>query len=296
MKIIVPKPVMMAMNALVAANEREFTLIGRTERVEDGGVRLLEFKIPKQESTTASTEVSGDDMQELMLSLPQEQVDNGEWNMWIHSHNTMQAFWSGTDDEQMDGFNIGPAPAYSLVLSTQGRKGAIGLCLDGIKLYDKDIPVEIEELVLNEEEEKARDILIEKRSKLKEQMRQLTLKIEGVCDIDILNAELVEKNATPTYKHFGKKDWSDYGDEDYTPYWKKRDKKQPSFFGMPDYKNLTKTEYTSFNKEYDKLVDKTMKHEARCTCKRCERMSTLWDYLYNYEGDFKRKYEETYTV
>ena len=85
---------------------KEFTLFGKT-RVEGDEVHLIDIRVPNQTSTGGDTEVDEDEISQFLNELIDAGEDPRDWNMWIHSHHSMGAFWSGTDTTQMDSFDIG---------------------------------------------------------------------------------------------------------------------------------------------------------------------------------------------
>lgn len=273
MKVIVPKPIMAKIKALVHATPDEFTLFGKTKYV-DGDVHLVDFRIPKQRSHKSTTEVSEQELNEFLEELMDagEEVEN--WNMWIHSHNTMGAFWSGQDKTQMQSFNIGPSWFCHMVVSTTGQRAAITQ-YKPFPLECDDVTIEIVEPEMSDAEAERMMGLELRRDAVYREYCDLTRQIEGTVDIDSLQAELKEKNKGFIVESYGKK-WGNNNkkfweeDDDYdTTYWKK---KKPAY-------TVSMEEVDDTNRELKKLLEKTKKHSAVCVCAKCLRVVTLEAWL-----------------
>lgn len=113
-----------AISLLCSKNTAEWTLFGKTEyNAEHKIFQLVDVYLPKQENTQAHTEVEEDAIFEMIEDLSNRGEDLSNWNLWIHSHNTMGAFWSGTDYAQMDTFGNMDMPfMFSLVVSYRENK------------------------------------------------------------------------------------------------------------------------------------------------------------------------------
>lgn len=108
---------------LCSSFKDEWTLFGKSEMVEPGHFRLLDFRIPKQTNGPASTEIDQEVYADFYAKLWEDGENTGDWNIWIHSHNTMGCFWSATDYAQMENFGEEGAPyLLSIVVSTKGQK------------------------------------------------------------------------------------------------------------------------------------------------------------------------------
>jgi len=121
----------------LAKRNIEWTLYARTERV-DNRFYITDFIVPYQINTGANTEVPNSILldgqteptdaifewrtRDKDMKQPSTWRDPKEWNLLIHSHHTMGAFWSGTDEKEMqDMAEERNTPYLSLVVSTKDK-------------------------------------------------------------------------------------------------------------------------------------------------------------------------------
>lgn len=114
-----------AISKLCKENRLEWSLFGKTRKRPSGDYELVDLKIPKQKNTSASTEMTEEGLEELFDEISEDMFDPNpdapRWNVWIHSHNVMGCFWSGTDHNQMDEFSkLGSPVMLSVVVSMRG--------------------------------------------------------------------------------------------------------------------------------------------------------------------------------
>lgn len=268
MKFVIPYKLNRILKILVEKNAREFTLFGKT-RIVGEEVQLLDIRVPNQRSSVADTEVSSENLVEFMEKLLEDGENPKDWNMWIHSHNTMGAFWSGTDTAQMKSFNCGPDFFFHMVMSTTGAKGAMTM----YKPYDLeniDIPVYVRTLTAEEHPEIF--TLQEQIEALTKRRDELTAAIAP--EVDTLLKEIEDKN-TVYYN---------------APAQTKYDWETPGHYGDDSYDDLPpgageevedKIEYLSA-KQYRKALKKTYKHPSKCICNICLN-------IMNYESRFNEQ-------
>lgn len=288
MKILVESPLMGKIQAIVNARPDEFTLMGKTE-VIDGDIKLLDIRIPKQSCNKSTTEVSENDMIDFTDELLNDGEDPSRWNMWIHSHNTMAAFWSGQDYKQMEDFNNGPMWFCHMVVSTTGKRGAITQ-YKPFPLKNTELDVQVIEPEIPDEEltqmleritawEEEKNTIAQKIETLSQRMTELDRLISGEADIDADVASLLEEldSKTSVIKYnFGNQTL--FNDEVWKYKGKRKKKKANS---LVDYSDMAKV-----RDESDRLFSLTITHKKECSCTNCERWRLLNDYLTNYESTF----------
>jgi len=191
MKIIIPADIDKILTYLVDTfKDKEFTLYGKT-RIVGEEVHLEKLFVPNQESTSSTTDADPDQLID-ELDEAGEGAELEHWNMWIHSHHTMGAFWSGTDDEQMRAFDKGGKHFFHMVMSSGAKKRLA--CFTQYKPFHvrlNDVSIEVSEENENPElTELSRqlDELLEKINELSDSIPEEAVKIEK---------ELDEKNKTP---------------------------------------------------------------------------------------------------
>lgn len=79
---------------------KEWSCIARLNK----NLEVVDCHFPKQKNSMALTTMT--DIQDILPSIIDKDIDNyHEYCVWMHSHNTMKCFWSGTDYEQMKSFH-----------------------------------------------------------------------------------------------------------------------------------------------------------------------------------------------
>ena len=67
------------------------------------GLLIEEVYLLKQRCTGSNTELDDEAVAALLVELDAKGVDTGTVRFWWHSHGDLSAFWSGTDDECIEG-------------------------------------------------------------------------------------------------------------------------------------------------------------------------------------------------
>lgn len=80
---------------------------------KDGRIEVGNVEILKQENTGTNTELDGEAVSEYMMKYAMKYKDKNMKFVWWHSHHTMGAFWSGTDEKEIDAWKN---ESYSLAL------------------------------------------------------------------------------------------------------------------------------------------------------------------------------------
>jgi hypothetical protein len=80
---------------------------------EDGRIKIGDVEILKQENSAANTELDGDAVSAYMMKHGMKHNNPAMKFVWWHSHHTMEAFWSGTDEKEIGAWKNN---SYSLAL------------------------------------------------------------------------------------------------------------------------------------------------------------------------------------
>ena len=80
---------------------------------EDGRIKISDVEILKQENSSTNTELDGDSVADYMMRYGMKYNNPNMKFVWWHSHHTMGAFWSGTDEKEIDAWKNS---SYSLAL------------------------------------------------------------------------------------------------------------------------------------------------------------------------------------
>ena len=75
-----------------------------TVEIEDGNFKVDEIFLLNQSATASSTDLDQTAIEGLMETFMMEDKDIGKLKLWWHTHAAMSVFWSGTDDNTIDGF------------------------------------------------------------------------------------------------------------------------------------------------------------------------------------------------
>jgi len=90
--------------AQIAYDEDKNEISGLATAVpnKDGIYTVSDIEILKQENTGANTELDGDAVADYKMRYAMKHKNPGIKFVWWHSHHTMGAFWSGTDEKEID--------------------------------------------------------------------------------------------------------------------------------------------------------------------------------------------------
>tara|TARA_R100001594_G_scaffold3754_7_gene13872 strand:+ start:11572 stop:12513 length:942 start_codon:yes stop_codon:yes gene_type:complete len=80
---------------------------------EDGRIKVGDVAILKQENTGTNTELDADAVTEYKMKYAMKYQNPNMKFVWWHSHHTMGAFWSGTDENEIEAWKN---TSYSLAL------------------------------------------------------------------------------------------------------------------------------------------------------------------------------------
>ena len=69
---------------------------------KDGRFKLSDVEILKQENTGSNTELDGQAVTDYTMKQAMKYKNTDMKFVWWHSHHTMGAFWSGTDEKEID--------------------------------------------------------------------------------------------------------------------------------------------------------------------------------------------------
>lgn len=197
--VIISAEIKKLLDDLVRQNDREFTLFGKT-REENGDIYLEDVRVPTQRSTYGSTEVDKEHMLTFVEELINEGEDPARWNMWIHSHNKMGAFWSNIDKEQMASFNMGDTQYFShLVLSEKKWRAAITM-YKPFPIFADDIEIKYEGVEANPKVIKLEEKILLAKKKVEDlEDKRIAFQKEPSPRAKELAEQLKIKNPVPVY-------------------------------------------------------------------------------------------------
>ncbi len=106
MKLIIPSPVYKKLRAYVLAVTTEISFLGKVEKVNNNLVVLHDIYLLPQVVGSAHTVLDKEAMGRFYDDLMEKGEDPSSWKTWIHSHADMQAFYSGTDENTIESFDL----------------------------------------------------------------------------------------------------------------------------------------------------------------------------------------------
>ena len=108
MKIKIPIKLYRKLRAYVEQIDVEISGMGEIKKTLEDGETLLtitDIRIFKQKVTHGNTVLDRRDLGKFYDDILREGKNMQEWKLWWHSHNTMGAFFSGTDNQTIEEFN-----------------------------------------------------------------------------------------------------------------------------------------------------------------------------------------------
>ena len=107
--------------AQIAYDEDKNEISGLATAVpnKDGIYTIGDVEILKQENTGTNTELDGDAVADYKMRYAMKHKNPGIKFVWWHSHHTMGAFWSGTDEKEIDAWKN---ESFSLALVVNLRQ------------------------------------------------------------------------------------------------------------------------------------------------------------------------------
>ncbi len=98
LKILFPLEIYTKMLAYAQASNGEISGFGKTKLSKDNSkIKILDIRIFRQKVTQAHTELAADSLHDFYYSLIQQNEDPSRWNLWWHSHNDFEVFFSEID-------------------------------------------------------------------------------------------------------------------------------------------------------------------------------------------------------
>ncbi len=113
MKIQVDATAMQKLWLWTGLAQGEVSALGLVDEIrnEDTGaivtLKVTDFFLVKQTCSEADTDLDPEAIAQLMIELEASGIDTSRLRCWAHSHGSMGAFWSGTDNETIVGLANG---------------------------------------------------------------------------------------------------------------------------------------------------------------------------------------------
>ena len=102
---------------------------------------ISDVRIPKQENTSASSDIEPEDLNNLDMEFT---MDGKDMRCWIHHHNTMSAFWSTTDMENMKTLTVSGSWFVSIVTNNKlEMRAAFYSNQDPMPVFVDQLPIEV---------------------------------------------------------------------------------------------------------------------------------------------------------
>lgn len=120
MQIIIPFNIAEKLRHYVEAIDDEISGFGKISINNNHTITIEDLTIFEQEVTGASSSLDGASIANFMTEMTKANQSLEGWNLWWHSHNDMDTFWSTTDTNTMDE-NPTKAP-FMLSLVTNNKR------------------------------------------------------------------------------------------------------------------------------------------------------------------------------
>jgi len=145
--LVIPWEVEVGLQSLAVNNPEEWQCLAEVTAIGQHEYRIDNLRFPKQENSPHLTDTDEEDYDNILI-----QMDDTKGFCWIHSHNTMEVFWSGTDYAQMDNqARASGLHTFSLVVNAAGdRKAALNMQKPIKGNFDLDVRVELPDTDLDD--------------------------------------------------------------------------------------------------------------------------------------------------
>lgn len=121
----------------------EVSGLGIVEEMNEGsyrGYKVTDLYLAEQSCNGSGTVITPESAAKLMIELETRGIDTGKLKFWWHSHGDIGVMWSGTDEENIQGFK--PKDYFiSLVTNKKGKSlcrvdvfKPIRLCVDEVRM------------------------------------------------------------------------------------------------------------------------------------------------------------------
>ena len=143
-KVILPIDIYYQMMAYTKLLDDEINGIGMVEKVDRATFRVTELFLLDQTVSKAACTIEPDAIVKLMMQLEKDGKNPSMLRFWWHSHNTMGAFWSATDENTGKMFG-GSEYLISLVSTHSGDMRAKINLYAPVELFVDNIKIIIEQ-------------------------------------------------------------------------------------------------------------------------------------------------------
>lgn len=124
-KIVLTRRVRLALKYAVEYDTKlEVSGLGKTSLTPDGDIYVSDIIIPPQEVSGGGTDIDGDMVLTVTELLAKKGEKLSDWRLWWHSHNTMSAFFSSTDNDTIEDYAEMVDWAAGLVVNVKGERKA----------------------------------------------------------------------------------------------------------------------------------------------------------------------------
>jgi len=118
----------------------EISMLGLVDDPPEGPA-ITDLFLMKQTCTSASTNMDQAEVGRLLFDLGSAGLE-GQLRAWVHSHGTMDVFWSATDDECIEGLG-GEPYIVSVVVNRKGDVRARVDVFKPVRFVIDDVPVKL---------------------------------------------------------------------------------------------------------------------------------------------------------
>lgn len=231
MKISIDAPIHEAIFNLAKSHKIEWTAYAVAPQTGRNLFHLSDIMLPHQINSSGATEiptavkdVDGTEFDATLewrtrdrdIKDPATWRDPSEWNVWIHSHNTMAAFWSGTDWEEINNMmEERTSPFICIVVNAKREYKAI------VGIPQLDMLVEAEITRNDPTLSQLSTLTEEDRMAMFDHWTQITDATENLEERLTKDYELTKpREVTPPTSSYGGNGYGGYGGYDADDAWK----------------------------------------------------------------------------
>lgn len=172
MKIIIKQKAYTKLRYFVNLTDQEISGMGKSHIDENKDIIVDDFIIFYQTCTGATTEIDSKSIAKFLYDLQKNNQKTEDWNIWWHSHSTMDVFWSSKDDKTIEDHAGGQSYLISLVTNKANEYKA------RLDIFPKDVSP-FNKLVYSTYELKVRieksKQVIKQEKKIKEEKEKLEI-------------------------------------------------------------------------------------------------------------------------
>lgn len=272
-KIILSNEARLKMKYFVAKAPGEISGLCKSEIRDNGDVYVTDCIIFEQESSASRTIISDQAMAQFLTELVRAKDKPENWNIWWHSHGTMDVFWSKTDSKTIED-HTNQSYLISIVTNKKGEyKARLDIFPTDHSPFKQETFCTYDDLKIEEEfgtgeydeqKNKIIEIINNARAALKEinELENENPEIKAWCESEIEKklknpVAIIPKIANSNFNRslFDNRDFNDWGKKNENQRSKEEEREEiENALGFnEDYSYNADKEFEQYNDYYDEV-------------------------------------------